>query len=413
LTETREVAHRYRWVIMAVLWSAYIVVFIHRLSIGPLAPFLKEEMELTSTQIGLLMTAAAAGYMTSIIPAGWATDRIGIRRILLIGEVVGGSFMLGMFIVPSYQIALVIMAMAGFGCGCLMPATTKGVLVWFPARERAIVMGVKQTAVNVGGILGAAILPTVALAWGWRFGFLIIGIAAMAIGTISFFLYKDPPVSAPSPIKDASGSTGSTTPSSSPSLREFLKGRDIWFLAMATFCLITVEFGIIAHLVLYLTESLLFPVITAGALLALTEGGGVLGKPGSGFLSDRVFGSSRKKVYMMWGGIAGVMCLVIAFWGSSLSWGIYPVLFLLGITAIGWGGLNLTLVAELAGVELAGRVTGIVGVISMAGCMLGPVLFGYIVDTTQSYQLAWLCCAALSAMCVVALLFVREERRRA
>jgi len=412
MAEVNDIAHRYRWVIMAVLWSAYIIVFVHRLSIGPLSPFLKEEMSLSNAQIGTLVSAAVFGNMASLIPAGWATDRFGIRRVLFIGEVVAGIFLLGMFLVPSYQIALIVMGMAGFGCGCLQPATTKGVLLWFPRRERAIVMGVKQTAVNIGGMLSAAILPTLAIAMGWRFGFLIIGAIAIAIGIISFILYKDPPASTLSLSTNDEGSVSSATSPIGPSLQEFLKGRDIWLLALAGFALVAVEFGVLNQLVLYLTEDLHYPVITAGALLALTEGGGVLGKPGGGFLSDRVFGGSRRKVYMLWGGIACLMCLLIALGGSSLSWGLYPILFVLGVTAIGWGGLNLTLVGEMAGVELAGRVTSIVSLIVSGGVALGPPLFGYIVDTTGSYQLAWLFCTGLCAINVTLLFFVREERRR-
>ena len=95
-----------------------------------------------------------------------------------------------------------------------------------------------------------------------------------------------------------------------------------------------------------------------------------------------------------------------------LSWAIYPILVILGVTAFGWGGVSLTLVAELAGKELAGRVTGATGVAVNIGSLVGPILFGYLVDRSGSYQSAWLSSAAWGAVCVVALLFVREERRR-
>jgi MFS family permease len=138
----------------------------------------------------------------------------------------------------------------------------------------------------------------------------------------------------------------------------------------------------------------------------------MLGKPGGGLLSDRFFGSSRRKVLMLWGGIACAMCILITLGGAGLSWALYPSLFVLGVTSIGWGGVHLTLVAELAGRELAGTAVGSVGVVGMAGCLLGPVLFGYIVDVFGSYQLAWLSCAVSAALCVAALFFVREGTTR-
>ena len=62
--------------------------------------------------------------------------------------------------------------------------------------------------------------------------------------------------------------------------------------------------------------------------------------------------------------------------------------------------------------DLAGTATGVTGVVTVAGMVLGPISFGYIVDASGSYQLAWLFCTVCAAVSVVALLFVREERRR-
>ncbi len=409
MLEIEGAAWRYRWVIIVVLWIAYIVVYLHRLSIGPLAPFLKEDLGISNAQVGALMSAAAFGFMLGCVPAGWATDKFGVRWLLVIGELVGGVFIMMMLFAPSYTGALIIMVMAGFGCGCIMPSTTKGVLVWFPLKERATVMGIKQTAVNVGGIITALTLPSLAVALGWRTGFLFLGLIAIAIGIISFVLYKDPPVSVVSGSKNTNEATAPTTVQL---LLELFKARDIWLAYFYLFALILVEFAVIAHLILYLTEALSFSVVAAGGVLAMTEAAGVLGKPAGGLISDRFFGGSRKKVLLLWGSIASAMCFLLTIFGSGLSWMLYPVLFAFGLTAIGFGGVHLTLTAELAGKELAGIGVGVSSVAASLGIMLGPILFGHIVDVTGSYQLAWLCCAVSATTSVLAIFFVREERRR-
>ena len=284
---------KYRWVILGVCWLAYIVAFMQRLSIGPLAPFLKEDLALTSAQTGLFMSAAAFGYMLTLMPAGWLVDRIGVRWLLLIGEVVGGVFIASMFTVTTFTQGLIFMALAGMGMGCLMPSTTKAVLEWFPVRERATAMGFKQTAVNVGGIITAAILPTVALALSWQYGFLGIGLVAIVLGIVSFMLYRESPQRA---RLDTSEQTSSSGPR--PSVLEIFKRRDIWLLNGAAMCLMVVEFSAIAYFVLYLKETLFFGVVMAGFFLAILEAGGAFGKPLSGLISDRVFHGGRKKVYM-------------------------------------------------------------------------------------------------------------------
>ncbi len=399
---------RYRWVILGVCWLAYVVAFMQRLSIGPLAPFLKEDLGLTSAQVGLFMSAAAFGYMLTLIPAGWLVDRIGVRWLLLIGEVIGGIFISSMFAVTTFTQGLVLMALAGMGMGCLMPSTTKAVIEWFPAKERATAMGFKQTAVNAGGIITATTLPTVALALGWHYGFLGIGLIAVVIGIVSFILYK-------TPLQSANLNTSEpVTPSGTrPSVREIFKGRDIWLLIGAGMCLIVVEFSAIAYFVLYLEEVLLFTVVTAGFFLAILEAGGVFGKPISGLMSDRLFHGSRKRVYILMCCITLVMCIAFSFLPQgSPSWLVISLCLILGFVGIGWGGLHLTLVAEFAGRELAGTVTGMSAVLILFANMVGPPVFGYIVDTTGSYQIAWQFLAIMAVLAVVFLVFMREEKRR-
>ena len=405
MPQSEQEADRYRWVILGVLWITYIVVFLNRLSVGPLAPFFKDDLNITSTQIGLVMSAASSGYMLTMFPIGWLVDRIGAKWPIVLGEMIAGSCMIALFFASSYAYLLIFMFITGLGCGFLLPSTTQGVIAWFPLRERATVMGLKQTAVNIGGITTAATLPALSLALGWRYGFLFLGLSAIAIGITAFVLYREP-------RESYSGAAGSAMADAAVPLMEIIKNREIWLLAFCGFCMTWVEMAIIAHLVLYLTEVLLFGVVAAGGLLAITEVAGALARPGTGFLSDWAFGGKRKHVFMLIAGTASSTTLVIGLCGSYLSWILYPVLVLMGIGGIAFGGIWLTLLSEFAGRRGAGKAVGLGGVITLAGAAIGPPLFGYLVDTTGSYHWAWLSLALVSGLCVVFLLFVREERRK-
>jgi len=379
--QTQETTDRYRWVILGVLWITYIVVFLNRLSVGPLAPFFKGDLGLTSTQVGLVMSAASFGYMVSIFPIGWVVDRIGARWPIVMGEFIAGTCMIALFFAPSY----------------MWP--------WFPVRERATVMGFKQTAVNIGGIISASTLPAVALALGWRYCFLFLGIVAIAIGIAAYVLYRDPSMS-------SYGSVDSETSTAAVPLLEILRSREIWLIAFCGMCLAWVEMAVIAHLVLYLTEVLLFGVVAAGGILAMTEAAGAIARPASGFLSDRLFGGNRKPVFMLMAGSTSAMCFIVGLFEADLSWGLYPALFVVGIGAIGFGGLYLTLLSEFGGRRGAGKAVGLGGIITLAGVTLGPIFFGYIVDTFGSYELAWISLGFVASGCVLILLFVREGKRK-
>lgn len=259
MAQSDETADRYRWVILGVLWISYIVVFLNRLSVGPLAPFLKGDLGINNTQVGMVMASASLGYMFTMFPIGWVVDKIGARWPIVTGEMIAGACMIALFFATSYLYLLVFMFVTGIGCGFLFPSTTQGVVVWFPPRERATVMGLKQTAVNIGGMITAATLPAVALALGWRYCFLFIGLLAIVIGALSLTFYKEPSAS--------SYSASSPTVDENPvPVHEILKNREIWLLAWCGLCLTWVEMALVAHLVLYLTEVLLFSVITAEGL---------------------------------------------------------------------------------------------------------------------------------------------------
>ena len=400
----RETVHRYRWVILAVLWTAYVVAFLNRLSIGPLGPFLKDALHLTNAQIGMVLSAASTGYLVTQIPVGWVADRTGARWPIALGEFLAGAAMVGIFFLPTFGSLLVLMFVTGVGCGFLAPSTTQAVVVWFPQRERATVMGLKQTAVNMGGIIGAATLPSIALVFGWRYGFLLLGLVAIAIGGLSLLLYRDPPT-------HVAGVRLPPAAAASP-LRDVLRNRQIWLVAMGVFFLNWVELAMIGHFVLYLTNGLHFEVRAAGGMLAIAEVAGAIVRPVSGLASDRLFNGRRKPVFLFFAVTSSVMCFVLGLFGNHLTWELYPVVVLFGIGAIGFGGIQLTLLSELGGRGGAAQAAGFGSTIAVGGSILGPITFGHIVDVTGSYETAWLSSGVVGILSVVFLALVDESKRK-
>ena len=97
---------------------------------------------------------------------------------------------------------------------------------------------------------------------------------------------------------------------------------------------------------------------------------------------------------------------------ERFRWAIYPLLFLLGLAGVGFGGIYFTIISEFGGQYGAGRTAGLANTVSIGGSILGPVTFGYIVDISDSYELAWVSLALMAAVCVFLLLFVREWKRK-
>jgi MFS transporter, ACS family, hexuronate transporter len=417
----------YRFVALGVVWSAYLVVFLSRLCVGPLSPFLKQAFDLSNAQIGGLTSATAVTYAPTLVLAGWLVDRIGVRRALIIGSLVTGVFVGAVALAPSYGVMLLLLALSGLGCGFIYPSAVKAVMVWFPPQERATAIGVNQAAVNVSGMLGAVIMPALALSVGWQAGFLAAAAMAFAVCVLTAAVYRDPGAEMPawvaaSPTSPAvyeidqglPGVTGDEMADRAavrPGFMAVLRSRDILLLGLAAMFLCMIEFAALAHLVLFLHVDWAYSVVAAAGLLAVCQGAGALGKPLSGLVSDRLLGRRRKAPLLALAGLAGLSCALLALIGPGQTWLLWAALAMLGVGAVGWGGLFSTLAGETAGAGAAGAAAGVTAAIDNIGIFIGPPLFGLIVDRTGSYTPAWWTMVGAAAFAACLLALVREPRR--
>jgi sugar phosphate permease len=396
----------YRWVILGICWFGYVIALMQRLSISPLAPFIKEGLGLTNSQIGMMTSSVLIGYMLALLPAGIIVDRTNERYILAVSEIIGGLFICCLFFASDFTQILAFFCLCGIGLGSILPATSKAILTWFPEEERATAMGLKHTAINVGGLIAALSLPTLALGFSWRHSFLFMGMLGVATGIVSFIFYRPHPST-----KILSVSTPSEGGKIISTLKHVVKNRNILLVTLVGFCA-SVEYAIITYFVLYLEEYLNYNVVTAGFLLAVLESGGAIGKPSMGFISDRLLKGTRKNGYLL---ICIIWCIASTFMAFATKgqpiWITVPICFVMGLSSIGWSGIHFTYLAELAGKDLVGTTTGLGTIVLGIGAIIWSPLIGKIVDLTGTYKMAWFAIAAAGMVGVVLLLFVREGEK--
>ena len=104
-------------------------------------------------------------------------------------------------------------------------------------------------------------------------------------------------------------------------------------------------------------------------------------------------------------------CAILALLGPGHTWLLWAALVLLGLGAVGWGGLLGTLVGETAGAGGAGAAAGVTAAIDNVGIFIGPPLFGFIVDRSGSYAPAWWAMVGASVCAAGLIALVREPRR--
>jgi MFS transporter, ACS family, aldohexuronate transporter len=359
------------------------------LAVAPLSPFLLEGLALSRVQVGLFLPAAYLGGMLFALPAGWLTERRGVRWPLVLGQALTGAMVVLASLAPDLVVALLCLFLGGLGFGVLNPTTGKAIIDWFPPRERGRAMGVKQAGLTLGGIVSAAVLPSIAVAFGWRVALGSAGVVSLLSALTIALLYRDPP---------------SRSVASPPSLARFadlapfLSRPGVVVIFLCGLALSLLQSGVLAYFVLSLRDTFALSAVDAGRLLALAHLGGAAGRLGWGVVSDRVFGARRRPGLTINAliGAAAFACLAL---GARLPLALLPALaVVLGIAAFGWVGLYFALVAEIGGARSAGLLTGLAVIFSWGGILVGPPLFGVLLDATDSYAFAWLALAATASV---------------
>ena len=384
---------RERYTILALVLAAQTFANVGPLGFPAIAALVRDDLGLTLTQAGSFLSAYYVGPMLMSLPAGAMADRWGVKRTLVLGQVVIAGGLVAVALSGSYAVLIVLMMVSGVGYGMLNPTSTKAIIGWFPPSQRATVVGLKQVGFPFGAMLGAALLPVLGLALGWRWA-VVASAALIAVGALaSAALYRD----APAP-------PGAAAPPARGAAWQVLADRDLWLVAVATLIFAAVQTVWMAYLALYLQGVVGLSLLAASRYLALAQAGGMAGRV--------VFGGSRRLPLAIAGCGTAVCSVAIAFTGgaSSAAW-LVVLCAVFGFVGIGWNGVQHTLMAELAGPGAAGASVGFGLALSSIGVTVAPPVFGALVEWAGGYRGPWIGLAVTMAGGLGLLARVRERRR--
>jgi MFS family permease len=382
------------WAMLALVTLAHALGALSVLSVAPLAPFLLESLALTRAQVGLFVPAVYLGGVLMALPAGWLTDRLGVRATLALGQLVIGGGVLLASAAWGLASCLASLVLAGFGFSVLNPSTGKAVVDWFPPRRRGVAMGIKQTGLTLGGLAGALTLPPLALAHGWRFALAAAAGLSLASAILVTLVYRSPKTfTPPAPGERARFSD----------LAQFLRRPGVLVVFGSGLALSIAQSSVLAYLALYARDTFAVSAVAAGQILALAQAGGTGGRLAWGAISDRLFGGRRRP-----GVVINALIAAAAYAGFAAGpWLPLPAAIVLavlaGAGAFGWVGLYFALVAEIGGARYAGVLTGAAVASSWSGVLVGPPLFGLLLDLTGTYTVPWLLLAAIAVVVALAL----------
>ncbi|MDP2627098.1 MAG: MFS transporter [Candidatus Rokubacteria bacterium] len=389
-----------RWAILALIMGAQTMANVGPLGIPAIAPLIRDSLGLSMTQAGSFLSAYYVGAALMSLPAGWMADRWGVASTMVAGQ---GVIALGLFTVSgsgSFGALIAIMILAGTGYGMLNPTTAKAVMSWFPRRQRATVVGLKQVGLPLGGAVGALLMPPLALWLGWRVAVALSASLIALLAGLTWLCYRDPPRSE---LETPARQEGS--------MRAVLRNRDLWLVSTTTLVFAGMQTVWMAFLVLYLQETVRVPLVTAAGYLVMAQVTGMIGRVAFGLLSDRHFGG-RRRIVLVIAGVGSTVCslLMAATGPGSSAWVLAPLALCFGFFGIGWNGVQHTLMAELAGPRAAGTALGLGLAVSSLGVSMWPPLFGLLVEQAGGFGVPWTVLGLAMAGALCLLLPVREGR---
>jgi sugar phosphate permease len=339
-----------------------------------LAPTFRDELDLSLTQVGLVIAAPWIGPILTLLPWGLLADGIGERRVLAGGLGAAGLLALAIAFVESFVPLVLLLATIGAAGASVNSASGRAVMSWFGAAERGLALGIRQGSTPLGGVVAALALPAIAAAGGLRAAFLFLGVLVTAAAVLGAVVLRDVPID--SGVEE--------TP------RVLRDGR-LWLLAWAGGLYLVAQLAVTGFVVLYLHDERDFSNQEAGAVLAAMQAIAIvvrilLGR-WSDVLGDRIF------PLRLVGTASGIALAATALLLDAPTEVVVTSFILAGTLGMSWNGLAFAGAAEIAGRARSGAALGFQQTVLSATAAVASPVFAAAVDAT-SWRIAFLAASA-------------------
>lgn len=366
--------------------------------LGVLAPLITDDLGLSRTELGSLTTALFVIGSLGAPLVGPLVDVAGGRRMLALIFVVAGASWASMAAAPTYGWLLAAACLAGFVRGASNPVGNQLVSLHAPEHSQGLLMGISKSGAQIGAFLVGITAPTAAGVLGWR-GVMLASVGLSLIGLLATFAVI-PRDRSRQELRERESSGGHAA-----------KPLLVWLGTHA--CLMGIGGGSVnAYLPLFAVERLDMTVGRAGVVAGVMALMGIGGRIFWGRQADR-FSSPQVPLMLIAGaGAVSLACLAAAAGGHEALLWIGSLGF--GLSAGSWIAVGMLTIIREIHVTLAGRTSGWILGLFYGGFACSPLLFGFLVDQTGSYRLAWGTGAlAFAASAAVAWRWHANQRRLA
>ncbi|EIZ82864.1 major facilitator transporter [Methylobacterium sp. GXF4] len=400
---------RIQTISLTLLVTAGVVNYVDRATLAVANPLIRQDLGLSISDMGLLLSAFLWAYAFAQLPAGALSDRLGPRLTLTLGL---GCWSLGQMlggVVTSFWQFVGARIVLGVGEAPHFPTCARVSRDWFNIRQRGTATGIWNCASSLGTFLALPLLTFLMVTFGWRSMFVIMGAAGLVLAGIVYLVFRNPPEVDLTPAERAFLEEGDA-PNTDRRVtwhawQRLFHYRTSWGMIMGYFGCIYMTWLYTAWLPSYLEIERHFTLQKTGIIGAIPFAFGVLGGILGGRIVDILVRRGvdpirSRKIPMVVGLLATAVCTVVAALTPSDTLAIACIsasLFLVYVSSsAAWA---------MASVAAPANCTASLGSMQNFGGYIGgalaPMITGFIVGGTGQFSLAFITGAAIAVVAAI------------
>lgn len=419
------------WIVMF-LFLVTTINYADRATLSIAGSAMQKELGISAEQLGFIFSAFGWAYVICQIPGGWLLDRFGAKKIYGWGIVLWSLFTMlqgvihvlpGGMMVPAL---FLLRFLVGVAEAPSFPGNSRIAAAWFPTKERGSASALFNSAQYFATVIFAPLMGWVVATFGWHHVFIVMGAIGLAVALMWTRVIHDPrrhPRANQAEI-DYIAEGGALVDMDRPGEK---KGGNQWFymkqllakrmmlgVYLGQYGVNGVTYFFLTWFPVYLVQERGMSILKAGFIASLPAlcgfAGGVLGGLFSDWLLRRGHSLTfaRKLPIVLGMGLSAV--IVVANYVST-EWVVVAVMALAffgkGVGALGWA-----VVSDTAPRQIIGLAGGIFNMFGNIASITTPIVIGYLVGNSGSFESALAFVAANGALVVVSYLVIvgRIER---
>ncbi len=402
---------------VSILSIAGVINYIDRGSLAIANTTIRADLGISATRMGILLSTFSLSYAICQLPVGVLLDRFGERKVL-------GA---GMFLWSLTQTATgwvsgfgsFIGARVGLATGeaPFVISSVKTVNDWFNVRDRATPMGIINAATTMGQALAPPILTVTMLAFGWRGMFMLIGVPGLMLSIAWYVFYRDRRDvlldDAESARLAAPGTLGGLAGISFSQWLGLFRQRTMWGMMLGFGGINYTVWLYMSWMPNYLEAERHLSIAATGAVAMIPFFCGAVGMMLSGVIADWLVrrGVAPVKGYktLLVTGLTGSgLCTLLVRYIPGATGAAFCIGMALFFTYLA-GNAGWCLVQSIAPSGVVGSVAAIQNFGSFVCASFAPVITGWLLDRTHSFQLPLVICAAVSILGALSYLVIVKD----